>query len=501
MKQTTTSWLTFSAMAVSFCMTMLDVTVLPVALPTIQQKLHISNLALQWSVNSYNLALSLFVLAGGHLGDLLGFRKTFCAGLMLFTLSSLFCGVAQSAATLIFFRFTQGIGGALLIPSSNSILISSLPPQGQGRMMGLYTSCGTFFLAIGPFLGGLLTQYTSWRLIFFLNAPLALLSYALTLTAVPHKKGYKGSFDWKGFFLTSSGLVLILLPLAHVKFLIEHPWRPAVLILAGCTLLSQTSHLTRTIHPKPYLPLFLLRKPPVLAASLSIFMTSSILTLTVLWSIHFQNIFSYTPAEAGGLSLLSNLPLLLAAPLAGALADKHGTYYPISAGFLLMSGSLLWLNQIVHTPTPLSILSAIIPFGIGVSLILTPAYTAVLGSFSEKYLGVVSGMTTMVKQLGNTIGFTLFSTLYSYATQTLLVAQISQQDSLKKISSKQLDGALSHLHTITQKLHLSLSETLLLKKYAINAAQRAFTALNNTAALLSILGFAIVCYMMKKKLK
>ncbi len=191
-------WILFT-LVITCMMAFLDTAILPVALPTIQQMLHSSTVQLQWMVNSYLLAGAIFVATGGKLGDIFGHRRIFCAGISLFGLSSALCGLSQTNWELITFRFFQGIGSALMIPTSLALLCETFSEKRRGKALGIVTSAGSVALGLGPVIGGFFTQYLSWHYIFYINVPIAIISLISALYFISKSPKLKVSIDYLGF--------------------------------------------------------------------------------------------------------------------------------------------------------------------------------------------------------------------------------------------------------------------------------------------------------------
>ena len=174
-------WWILAAMTTAISMIFVDITVLPVVLPTLQRELLISDLELQWILNSYTLVLAVLVLAGGRIGDMWGLKKSFCFGTVTFALGSALCGLSHSGWWMIFSRTLQGVGGAFLLPATQGIIMFHFPPHQRGKAVGLFVSIGSIFLALGPLIGGALTTWASWRFVFWINLPIAAAGLLLTL--------------------------------------------------------------------------------------------------------------------------------------------------------------------------------------------------------------------------------------------------------------------------------------------------------------------------------
>jgi MFS family permease len=275
-------WWVLATMAGSLSMIMIDQTVVSVALPTMQRDLHLSSTGAQWVVNVYILLLAMLVVVGGRLGDLFGPERMFRLGVGLFVGASIACGLAQSEVWIIAARGLQGAGAAMMVPATGAILTNTFAPRERGRAMGIYSGSSMVFLAIGPLVGGLLTQALSWRAVFFINLPIGLLTLAVAHLTIPHSEASgvrTGSFDWRG------GTAVIV-------------------ALGSLALLSKGNFAIDNV---------------VLAA-----IQFALVGVLVFGAIWVQTVLGFGPILAG-LSLLPlTVTLLLAAPGAGRLYDRHG---------------------------------------------------------------------------------------------------------------------------------------------------------------------------------
>ncbi len=438
----TQKWWILVAMTTCISMTFIDSTVLPVALPTIQKTLNISEAGLQWIVNAYMLALTVFVLAGGRLGDRFGHRKGFCWGLLLFSVGSVLCGFSYSTWWFIVARIIQGMGGSLLIPASAAIIFAAFPVSQRGKAMGIYVGVGSVFLTIAPFIGGVLTQYLSWRFIFWINIPIALIGLLLTLISVPETKGEYRPFDTFGFIFSTIGFAAIITALMQGD---DWGWSSTTILgLLACSVVLLTFLLTfdRKIE-HPYIDTVLFKNRNFTGSILAIFCTGFLLMLTIFWTLYFQIALDYTPARAGVLNLIANSTIIISAPLAGHLLDKFGPRVPITAGFLIVIGSLFWFLQNLENRSMAIILSTMVPFGFAIPLITTPSMTTALAEVIPEKRGIASATATMLRQLAATFGLAFMSSAF-LTTQNLKFSHALKQNVMtESLNPKQFQGLLS----------------------------------------------------------
>ncbi len=322
-------------------MIFIDITVLPVVLPTLQRQLQLHDLGLQWVLNAYTLSLAVLVLAGGKLGDMWGLKKAFCVGIFIFAGASAMCGLSDTEAWLIFSRALQGVGGAFLLPATQGIIISHFPPHQRGKALGLFVSIGAIFLALGPLIGGFLTSYLSWRYVFWINLPIASIGILLALYSIPPMQGKKQAFDYRGFFILSCAIASAVVALMQAQ---NWGWSSPMTITLLCIGACSLWFLFKRKH-KPHASILdfeLMGKKSFIASATSIFCNQFIVMAAVFWTIYFQNILGFSPSKAGVYSFLANLPVLIAAPIGGYLVDKCGPRLPVMSGFGLVFFALAW---------------------------------------------------------------------------------------------------------------------------------------------------------------
>ena len=495
-------WWIFAAMTSVVSMIFIDVSVLPVALPTIQRSLGLSDLGLYWILNGYTLALAVFILAGGRMGDRYGHRWVFLYGLFFFTLGSILCGLSQGEAWFISSRILQGLGGALLIPTSAATLFNAFPAPQRGKAMGLYISVGTVFLSVGPFIGGIFTQYFTWRLIFWINIPIAILGFILTLLVVPKSKGNRSHpFDFIGFFAASLAISALTVAIMQVKkWGWFSPWTIGLIILA-LFLFILLFAVDRTAED-PYIDFSLFKNRNFLGAIAAIFCTQFVLMVTIFWSIYFQTVFHFSPSQAGTLSLISNAPLILAAPLGGHLLDRHGPRVPILIGFFLVTGSLFWfLLNLQERSVPI-LLSALIPFGCGIPMILTPSFATALGEIPPERRGLASGTSSMIRQIGSTLGLALFGTLFLEVNLSQFGQILRTNVQTQTLDPTRFQGLLSQTPTAVQALQPFSSKTqAFISKSFLHSYINGFWAINMLAAVIALVGGILAFILIKKRTK
>jgi len=395
-------WIAIATFVPAVALMFMDQTILPVALPAIQQELGATDTQLQWCINAYVLAIAMFLLVSGKLGDSLGLRKTFCFGIVGFVVSSALCGMSQTANWLVWMRALQGISAALMMPPQNAIMRHVFSGSNLGRAMGCIVGISSIFLMTAPVIGGYLTEALSWRWIFWINAPIGVIGLWVTLAFWPSPKPVKSPIDVWGFLFFATGVGLLTLFFMQVT-----DWGWTAPISLGCLglalffLLLLVLRERKATHPFLDLPLF--KRPLFAAINISVSTAQAFLMVGVFWLLYFQEVLDYTPSQAGLLSFVSGFPLLFASPLAGFLSDRFGPKLPVALGNLLLLYTCFFLT-FFPTPSLPSLLIALFAFGIGIPFILTPSFATALTSVPPTKTGVAIGTIITLRMVAGSVG-------------------------------------------------------------------------------------------------
>ena len=348
-------WWTLGAMCFALFMIMLDNTVVNVALPSIQRDLHASLSALEWTVNAYTLTFAVLMVTGGRLGDIFGRRRMFIFGVAVFGISSAAIGFAPTDTTLVLFRAVQGVGAAFMMPATLSIITQAFPAEQRGTAIGTWAGVSALALAIGPVLGGFLTEYVSWRAIFWINPPIAIGAVAVTLFAARESRDetVDKTVDFPGIAAITIGLTALVLALVEGN---EWGWGStrviSLLVIAAVGLTAFVLIEKRVKAPMVNFDFF--RSRTFLGANLVGFLVSfAMLAQFFFLALYMQNILGYSPLQAGIRFLPSTLVLVVMGPLAGRLTDRVGPRPLMAAGLLIVSAALFAQSGItVHTTLP-----------------------------------------------------------------------------------------------------------------------------------------------------
>jgi EmrB/QacA subfamily drug resistance transporter len=417
---------TYAVAAVASFMVSLDNLVVTTALPQIRIHLHSGVQGLEWIVNAYTLTFAVLLLTGAALGDRFGRRKMLSLGLGIFTLASMAAALAPSIGILIAARAIQGVGGAIILPLTLTILSNATPAERRGAVLGMYGAIGGLAVAFGPLVGGAITEWASWQWIFWLNVPIGL-AVLLVVGRVQESWGPGGRLDMPGLALGSIGLFGIVYALVSTD---SHGWTsPNVVLplLAGLVLtLLFVGHERRTANPM--LPLRLFRVRTFSAANVASLLFSFGMFGSIFLLAQFLQTVQHLSPLGAGLRILpwTAMPMLVA-PIAGPVSDRIGGRPLMVAGLTLQAGGLAWL-AVVLSPT-VAFATLVAPFvlcGVGMSLFFVPVSNMVLGSVRASEEGVASGANNAVRELGGVIGIAVLASVFasrgSYASGAAFVA-------------------------------------------------------------------------------
>jgi len=395
-------------------MAALDATVVGIALPAIGRDFHAGVTSVQWVVDAYTLTLAGLLLLGGTLGDSYGRRKLFVIGTVWFAVASLLCGLAPNAAVLIAARALQGVGGALLTPGSLAILQASFAEEDRMAAIGAWSGLGGVATAIGPFLGGWLIGAVSWRLVFFINLPLAVVVVAIAARHVPETKspGPVPRLDIRGAACISGALAGITYGLIAAS---SDGWGSAAVLvpLAVGVVLLGLFVLVEAREPQPMLPLGLFASRQFSAANAVTFVVYAALGgLLFLVPVVLQVAHRYSPVAAGTSLLPVTFIMLLLSSRSGALATRIGPRLQMSVGPLVLAASLLLFTRISDSGDYLTaVLPAVVVFGFGVAIMVAPLTATALAAVPADHAGVASAVNNDVARAAGLIAVAVLPAL------------------------------------------------------------------------------------------
>ncbi len=399
-------WWALGAMCFALFMIMLDNTVVNVALPSIQRSLNASTASLEWTVNAYTLSFAVLLVTGGRLGDIFGRRRMFLAGVIIFACSSAAIGFSPSDTWLVAWRAVQGVGSALMMPATLSIITNAFPPAERGKAIGTWAGVSALALAIGPVVGGFLVESVSWQSIFFLNVPVAVAAVVVTLLAVRESRDESAAqqIDVPGVLTLTVGLGALVLALVQGN---EWHWgstRELALFALAAVSLSAFVFVERR-QRSPMVDFGFFRSRTFLGANIVAFIVSfAMLAMFFFMALYMQNVLHFSPLQAGVRFLPSTIMIVLLAPLAGRLADRTGPRPLMTFGLLAVSGALLWQSQLTVTSGYSTLLPGFVLMGIGMAFVMSPMSMAAMNAVAQAKAGVASGILSMNRMVGGTFG-------------------------------------------------------------------------------------------------
>ena len=404
--------LTLLTMCFALFMAMLDNTVVNVALPTISRELGAGVSGLQWTVDGYVLAFATLLLTGGIVGDRWGRKRMFMSGLAIFTLASLLSGLSQSTGQLIAARALQGIGAAVLMPGTLSILTVTFPATERAKAIGIWAGVSGLALALGPTAGGLLVERVGWEAIFFLNVPIGLVALFIASRIVKESKVSEARhLDLGGLLLGTTGLFFLTYALIEAN---QRGWGDSLIIsalVAGLgfigALLVWESRSSRAMMPLQFfrIPAFSAGNAVALSLSLGMFGTF------FFFSLYMQIVRGYSPLGTGVRILPLTGMMFFIAPQAGRFAQRHGSRWPMTIGPIL-AGTGLFIVSRSGIDTPYALMAPFLSvMGIGMGMTMAPMTAAVMNSVGPERAGLGSAMTNTSREVGGLLGIALLGTL------------------------------------------------------------------------------------------
>ena len=395
-------WWTLIAVCTATFMLLLDITIVNVALPSIQRSLHSSFSDLQWVVDAYSLTLAVCLLTAGVIGDIRGRRAIFAAGLVIFTLSSLVCGLSSSPLMLTIARAVQGTGGAVMSATSVALIASAFQGRDRGTAFGIYGAVLGGAVAIGPLVGGALTSGVGWRWIFYVNVPIGVVAVALTLSKVKESRDPTGrKIDWTGVAFFSVSLFTLVLALIRGN---DDGWGSAkiVSLLVVSAAAMGLFILTELRVKQPMLDLTLFRRPAMTGVSVVAFaLAASAFALFLYITFYIQDGLGYGPLAAGLRFLPTTVLAFLVAPIAGKLTVKVQSRFPLGIGMLLVTGALLLMATTTPTSGWTQLLPGFVLLGAGIGLINPVLASASVAVVPVQRSGMASGANLTFRQIGD----------------------------------------------------------------------------------------------------
>jgi len=424
-------WLVLLVVSLGFFMTLLDLTIVNIAIPNMITKLNASLDDVLWVINAYALVLAVLVITTGRLGDLIGPRILFMSGVAVFTLASAACGAAPSPGWLIGFRAVQGLGAAMLMPQTLTIITNTFPPERRGAAFGIWGAVAGVATIAGPTLGGLLVSAFDWRWIFYVNVPIGVIVLLITPILIPDVRlGRKHRFDVLGVLLASAALLAICYGLVEGQ---KYDWGtitsfisiPLILGVGVVLLAIFLVYQRMTQDREPLVPFALFRdRNYAVVNGVSCMLAIGMMGIFLPFTIYLQSVLGFSALKAGLAMAPASLLSMFVAPAAGRLTDKIGGKYILMSGLLLFGFGMGWL-ALVASPSSTwpEFLAPLIVAGFGMGCVFAPLVTTAMRNIQPQMAGAASGVLNTIRQVGLVIGTAAVGALL----QNRLVSEMTSQ--------------------------------------------------------------------------
>ena len=431
-------------------MAFIDSTAINVALPALQKSFNATLVDVQWVVESYGVFLGALILVGGSLGDLYGRRMIFLLGTAIFAVSSVLCGIAPSVHVLILSRSVQGIGAALLVPGSLSIISSTFDEKSRGKAIGTWSGFTAITTAVGPVLGGWLVEHASWRWVFFINIPLALAVIGISLWRIPESRSaVKSRLDWVGAILVTLGLGnLVFGFLESTSLGWKNPFVVGSLVVGFICLLGFVVVERRTKFPM--VPFALFRNSNFSGANLvTLFLYAAVGVFFFLLPMNLIEVQRYSATAAGAAILPSIVLMSLLSRWSGGLVARYGPRTPLIVGPVIAAvGFVLFVVPSVRADYWTTFFPAVVVLGLGMAITVAPLTTDVMNSVDQDHVGTASGINNAVARVASVLGIALLGIVMVYVFRARLEHTLSHL-SLSSTSFqaiRQQEARLADLH-------------------------------------------------------
>ncbi len=410
----TRKWYVMGAIAIGIFLATIDGSIVNLALPTLVTDLKTSFAVVQWVVLVYLLTLATLLLSVGRIADILGKKRIYTLGFVVFTVGSMLCGIAPNVWWLIGFRVLQAIGATMILALGPALLIDAFPPSERGKVLGLSGMAVSVGIVSGPVLGGLILQYASWHWIFYVNVPVGIIGTYVAARVLPNPPAPGGQrFDYVGSGLLFIGLLTLLLALSFTQQLGFTDARVLGLLgVAGASLSAFVAVQLRVEQPLINLRLF--QNP-----DLSINVTNGFITFMLVGAVflllpfYLENMLGFSPREVGLIQAIVPITLGIMAPIAGGLSDRYGTRGISIIGLtVLLLGYVLISNFDANTTVPIFLLS-LAPIGIGMGIFQSPNNSSIMAAAPAHQRGVISSLLAITRTMGQTVGIAVMGALWA----------------------------------------------------------------------------------------
>ena len=423
-------WLTLAIVGAAFFMTILDVAIVNVAIPSIQIDLHIKEQTVQWVITAYAITFGGFLLLGGRMADLLGRRLIFLVGLALFTVASLVCGFANSSGVLIGARAVQGLGAAIISPAALSIVTTTFREGAErNKALGIWGALGGSGAAAGVLFGGILTKYLGWEWIFWVNVPVGVLVFALAVALVPESKADLGHhrFDAAGAVTVTGGLALLVYAISKAPDVGWGSARTILLLIASVAILAVFA-VIEVRSRSPLMPFRIFRLRTLAAANVVGFLLGAVIFANFfVLTLYVQQVLGWSALKTGVTFLATAGTTVIWAGVAQALTTRFGPRPVIVTGMLVLAAALAWYTQIpVDGHYWPDLLPAYVIFALGLAFAFVPVSIAAFMQVESDEAGLASGLLNTSQQIGGAIGVAVAATTFTTQATSLLKTGHSQ---------------------------------------------------------------------------
>jgi len=496
-------WWTLIAVAVAIFMLLLDITVVNVALPDIQRSLHSSFADLQWVVNAYALTLAAFLLTSGSIADLIGRKRVFVAGLVVFTGASALCGLSDSPLMLNLARAVQGVGGAMMFATSLALIANAFHGKERGTAFGVFGAATGAAVAVGPVVGGVITSAIGWEWIFFVNVPIGIAAVFITVMQVEDSRDPNATgVDWIGLVTFSGSLFMLVYALVQGN---EKGWGSTeiVALLLGAAVLLGAFLVAELRQRRPMLDLTLFRRPAFTGANIVAFsISASFFAMFLYLTLYIQDVLGYSPVQAGLRFLPVTLLSFIVAPFAGKLSVRVPVRLLLGSGLALAGLGLLAMTGIDAASTWTALIPGFVLGGAGIGLINPPLASTAIGVVPQERSGMASGINSTFRQVGIATGIAGLGAVFQHSVTHSTAAALAISGRVHEITVAahgQL-GTLLESGEVTQIAH-KLSPAA---REALDHAYKvgftdAFTTIALIAAGIALIGSVLAFVLVRSK--
>jgi EmrB/QacA subfamily drug resistance transporter len=421
-------WRVLVAVAMGFLLATIDGSILNIALPTLVRELDTTFPIVQWAVLAYLLTLASITLLIGRLGDMVGKKRIYTTGFVVFTASSTLVGLSPAVGFLIGFRVLQAVGAAMILSLGPAILTEAFPPRERGKALGFMGTTISVGIVAGPSLGGLLIENLSWRWIFFVNVPIGIVATVLAIRNVPATApAGRQRFDFGGAATLSAGVgsISLALTLGQQRGFSSAP----ILALFGLALVALTAFAAIELRvPQPMVELRLLRNPAISVSMITGFITFVGVGIFFVMPFYLEGVLGVDTQTAGLLLAVAPIGIGAVAPISGALSDRLGVRPITLAGMLVLVIGYWWARTLDVDTTPLGFALTFLPIGIGMGIFQSPNNSAMLGAAPRHQMGLVSGLNSLTRILGQLTGIAVIGSLWASRVLVAANQEVAPQD-------------------------------------------------------------------------